>query len=139
MTRDLQKSVSWDSTPTPNATQDWEKFQTLYDEHLETIHERVIAESEQKDVFVFLLDKIPPRLVPVICLLWNQRMMAYFRKDPDFSENTLPCDLAVMSEDSISKFNEGCADAQVLFDQLKKIRTFSLDAPILLEGPDRNG
>jgi DNA-binding NtrC family response regulator len=122
---------------------DSDQFHTWCEKRIEMINDTIgrqcESESEKTDIFIFLLDDIPLRLVPVITLLWNQRIMAYFRKEPDFSENTLPCHLAVMDENSKSQFNMGCADAQVLFDQLKDIRSFSLDAPILLEGPTGTG
>lgn len=144
--RRLVKKGAFGKHPSPILSQsatDSDQFHTWCQKHIatinDTIHSQCVSESEKKDIFVFVLDDIPPKLVPVISLLWNQRIMAYFRKDPDFSENTLPCHLAVMHENSKSKFTEACADAQVLFDQLRDIRTFSLDAPILLEGPTGTG
>jgi DNA-binding NtrC family response regulator len=98
-----------------------------------------VPDRSKREVFVFFLDDVPARFVPLICFLWKERIVTLFREEREFFEIMVPCHLTVLSEQSKSKFGEGCADPQLLFHQLKHIRAFSLEAPILLEGPTGTG
>ena len=136
----LAESAWWNSSPSPNST-DWSNLLDWYRNYLEKINARLQEHSipNQKEIFVFLLDEIPGRFIPLISFIWNQRIIGVYENQRAFFDKAVPCHLAVLHEGAKTQFHKSCADPIMLFNKLEKIQTLTLDAPILLEGPTGTG
>jgi len=128
---------NWPSSTESGA--DWERFKFWQDGLVKRIAKSCVRTGKGNEVVVLLLDDIPERIIPLVCFAWHGYVIQAYREQGEQFESTLPLHLAVLSESAKKQFYLGCANPDVLFQQLERLQSFSLEAPLLLSGPTGTG
>lgn len=123
------------------STDCWPSFQQWSDSLIKKLAKSVGPMRQGNgDRIVFLLDAVPRKWMPLISCVWADGISELLKNAQDsLVETPIPWRLAVLSSESQNKFAEGCADPPALFEQLKQIRSFKLDLPLLLTGDTGSG